>query len=124
MESCFFVEAKAFSFSVEVGKPKLSVEERRKGFLGPQSVAWLIVTMEEVMQTDRIVDFVNSNQEASKVLTVRRGGNRDGWFLVVLTQTVGGRRNIIVVLEGREGRGWSRFAGELSKVMAFFEAMK
>ena len=29
-----------------------------------------------------------------------------------------------MVLEGREGQGWVRFAGELSKVMAFFEAMK
>ena len=34
MESRFFVEAKVFSFSVEEGKPKLYVEERRRGFLG------------------------------------------------------------------------------------------
>jgi hypothetical protein len=34
MESRFFVEAKVFSFSVEKGKPKLCVEERRRGFLG------------------------------------------------------------------------------------------
>ena len=87
MEFRFFVEAKAFSFSVEVGKPKLSVEERMKGFLGfvflgPRNIAWLIVTMEEVMRTDKIEDFVNSNWEASKVLTVSCGGNMAGfwWF--------------------------------------------
>ena len=34
MESRFFVEAKAFSFLVEIGKPELRVEERKKGFLG------------------------------------------------------------------------------------------
>jgi pentatricopeptide repeat protein len=92
--------------------------------LGPQSVAWLIVMMEEVMRTDGAKDLINSNREASKVLTFRRGGNRDGRFLMVLNQAVGGQRNIIVVPEGREGRGWARFAGELSKVMAFFEAIK
>jgi hypothetical protein len=52
MEYCFFVEAKAFSFSVEVGKLELSVEERKKGFLesvflSPRSVAWFIMMMEE-----------------------------------------------------------------------------
>jgi hypothetical protein len=44
MENRFSVEAKSFSFSVEIGKPKLQLEERRKGFarvvsLGPRSVA-------------------------------------------------------------------------------------
>ena len=34
MESRFFMEAKVFSFSVEEGKPKLCVEERRRGSLG------------------------------------------------------------------------------------------
>lgn len=34
----------------------------------------------------------------------------------------GGRQGILLP-EGRNGRGWARFAGELSKVVAFLEAM-
>lgn len=34
---------------------------------------------------------------------------------------VGGRRGIILIPEGRKGRGWSHFAAELGKVIAFFE---
>jgi hypothetical protein len=45
-------------------------------------------------------------------------------FFEVTAQAVGGRRRLILLLEGREGRGWSRFSRELSKVMAFFEAMR
>ena len=71
--------------------------------MGPRSVAWLIVTIEEMMRTDGAEDLINSNRQASKVLTFRRGGNRDGWFLMVSNQVVGGRRNVIVVPEGREG---------------------
>jgi hypothetical protein len=56
MESHFFVEAKSFSFWVEKDKLGLRVEERRKGFdgvvsLGPWCVTWLIVTVEEVLQS-------------------------------------------------------------------------
>jgi hypothetical protein len=55
MENHFFVEAKS-SFSVEIGKLKLQPEERRKGFagvvsLGPRCEAWLIETVEEVLQS-------------------------------------------------------------------------
>lgn len=35
----------------------------------------------------------------------------------------GGRNGLILLPKGREGRGWSRVAGELSKVLGFFEAM-
>jgi hypothetical protein len=34
----------------------------------------------------------------------------------------GGRRGLVLIPEGREGRGWSRFASKLSKVEAFFNA--
>jgi hypothetical protein len=34
-----------------------------------------------------------------------------------------GRRGIILLPKGRVGWGWSRVVGELSKVMAFLEAI-
>jgi hypothetical protein len=129
MENRFFVEAKSFSFLVETGKPELRLEERRKGFagavsLGPRCVAWLIVMVEEVLRSTEVEVFVRSTWEASNVVTVKRGGNRAGRFLEVVSQVVGCRRGFILLPEGREGWGWSRFSGELSKVMAFFEAMR
>jgi hypothetical protein len=33
---------------------------------------------------------------------------------------VGGRRSIIIISEGQEGRGWKIFAAEMRKVMTFF----
>jgi hypothetical protein len=129
MENRFFVEAKSFSFSVVSGKPELRLEERRKGFagavsLGPRCVAWLIVTIEEVLRSTVVEEFVRSTREASNEVTVKRGGNRAGRFLEVASQVLGGRRGFILLPEGRGGWGWSRFSGELSKVMAFFEAMR
>jgi hypothetical protein len=44
--------------------------------------------------------------------------------LEVAAQVVGCQRGFILLLKGREWRGWSIFFGELSKVMAFFEAMR
>jgi hypothetical protein len=43
-------------------------------------------------------------------------------FFEVEVYAVGGRRGIILIPEGREGRGWSRFATELGKVIVFFIA--
>ena len=37
---------------------------------------------------------------------------------------VGCRGGFILLPEGHEGWSWSRFSGELIKVMAFFEAMR
>jgi hypothetical protein len=127
LESHFFMESKLFSFLVEEGKPKLFVEERIRGFLGsvflgPRGVDWLLEMLEELLRSSGSEDFFKSIQVESKALTVRRGGNRNGRFLVVITQAVDDKMNVIVLPEGREGWGWGRFAGEMSRVKAFFEA--
>jgi hypothetical protein len=105
MENHFFVEAKS-SFSVEIGKLKLQPEERRKGFagvvsLGPRCEAWLIETVEEVLQSIGAEEFIKTT----------------------LDQVVGCRTGFILLPEGRDGQGSSRFSGKLSKV-ALFEAMR
>ena len=63
MESRFFVEAKVFSFSVAEGKPKLCVEERRRGFLGsvflgPRGVDWLLEMLEELLRSSGEENFL------------------------------------------------------------------
>lgn len=51
---------------------------------------------------------------------VRLGGNSSGRFLEVAIYDVGGRRGMVVFPEGRDGWGWGRVSGELSKVLVFF----
>jgi len=46
-------------------------------------------------------------------------GNSSGRFLEVAVYDVGGRRGMVVFPEGRDGRGWGRVSGELSKVLVF-----
>ena len=44
-------------------------------------------------------------------------------FLKLVVYAEGGQQGLILLLQGQEGRGWGRFAGELSKVVTFLEAM-
>jgi hypothetical protein len=70
-------------------------------------------------------DFIKSFREVQQVLIIRRGENKVGCFLDLAVYAEGGRHGLIILLEGRDERGWARFAGELSKVVvvAFLEAM-
>jgi hypothetical protein len=110
MESRFFVEAKSFVFSMVKGKPELRLEGRRKGYagvvsLGPRCVAWLIVTVEEVMRSTGVEEFVKTTLEPSNIITVQRGSNRASRFLEVADQAVGCLRAFILMSEGHEGQG-------------------
>jgi hypothetical protein len=123
MENRFFVEAKSFRFSVEAGSAELRVEEKRKGFLGSavfelSCTAWVLSRVEEVLSNPGIEDFVKSFREGSKVTITRRGENKFERFLEVAVYG-GGRRGRILFPEGRDGRGWSRVSGELSKILDF-----
>jgi hypothetical protein len=127
MEKRFFVEAKSFILSVVEGTFELGVAGKRKDFLGQVRLSsgcidWLLSMVEEVLQNPDSEDFVKYFREGSKVTIVRRGGNSFGQFLVVTVFNVGGRRGMIVFPEGRDGRGWGRVYGELSKVLDFFKS--
>jgi hypothetical protein len=82
----------------------------------------LLDQFSELLRSSSSKDFFKSIWVELQALTVRRGGNRNGQFLVITTQAVDYRRNVIALPKGREGRGWGKFARELSKVKAFFEA--
>jgi hypothetical protein len=116
MENRFFVEAKSFIFSVVEGTSVLGVAEKRKDFSGQVRlssgcVAWLLSMVEEVLQNPDSEDFVKYFREGSKVTIIRRDGNSSGRFLVVTVFDVGGRRGMIVFLEGRDGRVGGVFLG-------------
>jgi hypothetical protein len=125
MERWCCVEAKMFVFTVVEGASVVRLEERRRNFsglvlLGAQSVGWLVSTMESLLWFPG-EDFVRSFREGSKVLIVRRGGNVARRFLEVAVYTLGGRRGIIYIPEGCDGRGWSRFVLESGKIRDFLK---
>lgn len=120
------MEAKTFVLSVMEGASVLQVEERRGysavAFLGTQCTAWLISTVEELMQSPGAKNFVKSFREGSKATIVRRGGNSFGRFLEVAVYAMGGRQGLVLIPEGWEGWGWWQFAVELGKATMFFKA--
>jgi hypothetical protein len=82
-----------------------------------------VATVKEALKSSGVEDFVKSFWEDSKVLIVRRGGNQADRFPEVASFAVGGQKWFIWLLEGREGRGWRRVVGELSKMVAFLESL-
>jgi hypothetical protein len=106
----------------------LQLEERREGFacvlsLGLPCAIWLVATMEVVLCNTRMKDFVKSFREDKQVLIVRQGENKADCFLELAMYAEGGQQGLILLLEGCDKRGWAQFAGELSMVVAFLEAM-
>jgi hypothetical protein len=94
MERRFLVESKSFVLSVLDGASVLWMEEKRKGFFGEvllsnQCTIWLAATMETLLGFPGDKEFFKSFREGTKVLIVRRGGNKDGQFLEAATYGMG-----------------------------------
>jgi hypothetical protein len=112
-------------FLVGQGSTELMVAEKRKAFtgvglLGSRCIVWLLSMVEEVLQNPGFEDSVHF-REGSKVTIVQRGENRSGCFLEVAVDAMSGRRGLFLFSKGRDGQGWSRVSGKLSKVLAFLE---
>jgi hypothetical protein len=127
MERRFLVEAKSFVLSVLDGASVLQDEEKRKGFfseilLSNQCTGWLSSTMEALLGFLGDKEFVKSFEEGTKVLIVRRGGKKDGWFLEAVAYGMGGWRGILLIPEGGGGWSWHKFASELRKARGYFFA--
>jgi hypothetical protein len=121
MERSFTVEAKTFCFSAKDGCSHFRLEERRKGFAGyifvsNQCALWLMDTVETAVLSQAKEDIAKSYREGDKVTMVHGGGNKAGKYLEVSVYAEGGRKGVIWLPEGRFGRGWRRFAGELRKM--------
>jgi hypothetical protein len=121
MERQFSFEAKSFRFSTKVGSSMIRLEERRKKFFGyilvsPQCSAWLIDTVEAAcLAKENIAKYF---REGDKALMVHGGDNKAGRFLEVAVFAEGGRKGGLWLPEGRNGRGWQRFAEELRILLA------
>jgi hypothetical protein len=122
MERSFTFEAKTFRLSAKDGYPLFRLE-RRKGFVGyiftsNQCSSWLVDTVEAAILSQVKEEFAKSFREGDKVTMVHRGGNKAGRFLEVSVFAEGGCKGVIWFPEGRYGRGWRRFAGELRNLVA------
>ena len=63
-------------------------------------------------------EITKSYREGAKATMVHGGGDKAGRFLEVSMLVEGGRKGVIWLPEGRFGRGWRRFAGELWHLLA------
>jgi hypothetical protein len=123
MESRFSVEAKIFSFSANMGKSILRLEEKQKGFsgfisLGIKCSDWLADVVEEALGTQRKEDFSRSFRDELRVVKVRMGSNKARYFLEAAVFVEGNRKGVIRLPEGRGGWGWQHFVDELHLLMA------
>jgi hypothetical protein len=123
--SWFFVESKAFELSVPAEGSILRLVERRNGIsrvmmVGKYCVEWLKKAVERMVLMDEDQPFTESLRDGNKAFFAQRGVNRAGCFLELAVYAVGGRKGLIIVPEGRDKRGWKRFADELGKVLTAF----
>jgi hypothetical protein len=121
MERRFSIEAKSFRFSTKEGSSLFRLEERRKKFVGYifvslQCSSWLIDTVEAACLVKE--NIAKSFREGDKALMVHGGDNKAGRFLEVAVFAEGGRKGGLWLPEGRDGRGWRRFADELRSLLA------
>lgn len=87
--------------------------------LNCQSSEWLASMLEVLLGLPEEQEIVKSFREGSKLLIVRRGGNKDGHFLEVSSFGLGGWKGFIVIPKGHGGWGWIKFSEELRKVVDF-----
>jgi hypothetical protein len=124
MERRFSIESKSFCFSAKEGSSVLRLGDRRKDFVGyifasNQCSSWLVDMVEEASKVKD--DIAKSYREGDKVLMVHGGVNKAGRFLEVFIYAEGGRKGDLWLPEGRRGRGWCRFAGELRLMLVSLE---
>jgi hypothetical protein len=111
MQHRFFIEAKAFTFSVEAGRSELQLEERRSGYAGviflvARCVAWLIKRIEEVLRNPGAEEFGSTTWEASFIFIVNREGNSASRFWRWQSKVTGAGERLFCyrrVVKGRDG---------------------
>jgi hypothetical protein len=74
--------------------------------------------VEEALGTQRKEDFARSFRDEVRVVKVRMGSNKAGYFLEAAVFVEGNQKGVIRLPEGRGGWGWQRFVDELHLLMA------
>ena len=105
----FFIESKAFEFSVEEGGSYFSLRIFERGhssmhfvFLGKESANRFLFHLEELNSKQSPGHFARTIREGD-VFILQLGSNAHGKFLMVFELLHGQRKGIIVIPEGRLG---------------------
>jgi hypothetical protein len=110
MERRFSVEAKTFSFLTQTVRSIIWLEEKRKGFrgfitLGIKCSEWLVLVMEEALETQRKEEFARFFHDEVRVVKIQMGTNKARYFLEAAVFVEGARKGVIRLLEGHGGWG-------------------
>ena len=81
------------------------------GDVGQAKRLWLRSTVEDFIRGTELKEFYRSFSYGSAVYVAQRHANGSGRFLELGEYGIGGWRSFIVILEGREGRGWAGNVG-------------
>jgi hypothetical protein len=118
------VESKEFEVLIKRGATGVRIIERshskrRSIFVQRNELAWLMKTVEEVVDVETHEVFWDQSRARYPRIIVQKCSNRHGRFLTI--EEFEGRRKIgtILILEGRYGQGWCRLISELRQVKAF-----
>jgi hypothetical protein len=115
------VESKEFEVLIKGGATGVRIIERshnkrRSIFVQRNELAWLVKTVEEVVDMETHEVFWDQSRARYPRIIVQKRSNRHGRFLTI--EEFEGRRRIgtILIPEGRYGQGWCRLISELRQV--------
>lgn len=121
----FFVESKAFEFSVEEGGTyyMLRIYERNKDslqsvFMGKESAKRLLTMVEDLMSNIPPGNFARTFRDGNKVFILQLGSNAHGSFLMISELVHGRQKGFIIVPKGKLVSGWRGFGFHLRKAIA------
>jgi hypothetical protein len=95
-----------------------SHNKRRSIFVQRNELAWMVKTVEEVVDVESHEVFWDQSRAGYPRIIVQKRSNRHGRFLTI--EEFEGRRRIgtILIPEGRYGQGWCHIISELREVKA------
>lgn len=77
--------------------------------------------MLELIRGENLSDFYRSFRSSDVTYIAHMLANKHGGFLELSEYGVGGWQSFIVILKGREGRGWGACVEQMRKVVNFLE---
>jgi hypothetical protein len=123
-----YVESKAFEFRSDV-RGGVRFEERSKGLTRSVIMAWppihwLLVAWDFLAPVEKAKEKWRTFRFGSIVYVLLRRTNRYGNFLEISEYGEKGRRSFIIIPEGEDGKGWTDWREQLSKLKFFHEKQK
>lgn len=81
---------------------------------------WVVQTLEGCSLAEVSKEFIKTLKAGNNAFIAQRSSNLHGWYLTFVEYRRGGNRDIIIILEERDGKGWRKLAMEL-RALCFCE---